>query len=131
MSRTPTQLAFPAPTLLDVHDLQEQLAQAKSELAYVKEMNRQHEVHISVLQESLAESREAQRRLQLDLIRARGEQLIQYSAGSGLAPRWVEQDVLRLISLAHPDKWQDAPAATEITKELLALRDHLAMGGGQ
>jgi ssDNA-binding Zn-finger/Zn-ribbon topoisomerase 1 len=49
------------------------------------------------------------------------ESLKQPPAGSGN----YERELTRLIALAHPDKWQGHPAATELTKALLAARQRL------
>ena len=34
----------------------------------------------------------------------------------------------RLIALAHPDRWDDHPMSTALTKELVALRDDILKG---
>lgn len=34
----------------------------------------------------------------------------------------------QLLTICHPDRWQDSPVATEITKHLIAVRDRLKEG---
>lgn len=38
------------------------------------------------------------------------------------------KDLTRLLAVCHPDRWQDSPVATEISKQLIAIRDRLKEG---
>jgi hypothetical protein len=38
---------------------------------------------------------------------------------------WLVKELTRLLSVCHPDKWQGAPVAEELTKEVLKVRQRL------
>jgi hypothetical protein len=41
---------------------------------------------------------------------------------------WIERELTRLVAVTHPDKWAGSPAAEELTKQVLALRQRVQEG---
>lgn len=55
---------------------------------------------------------------------------LRWNATSGLHVVSINMDheLRRLISVAHPDRWQDHPVATKLSQELIALRERVQRG---
>jgi hypothetical protein len=43
----------------------------------------------------------------------------------GADQAWLVKELTRLLSVCHPDKWQNSPVAEELTKEVLKVRQRL------
>jgi glucose-6-phosphate-specific signal transduction histidine kinase len=132
----PQQLSLPVPDLLAAIAQQKELAQVQAACEELhRENQRLKEELVKVRQAGRDAPDEAYRRIHAlqiqcdflyELLRTPTSHSRAASRPEALAQRtWMHRELTTLLATIHPDKWSDHPAATELTKNVIELRQRL------